>query len=209
MNSNPDVSHRQWEPIAAALAESGWIVLPEALPHVLLEALRAECNDHLARGEMRQAAIGHHSERVVESAIRGDHILWFEGNTPAQLAWLEHMDSLGDHLNRTLYLGLRDYECHFASYAPGSYYRKHYDCFHNDDARVVTTVLYLHSQWQEGDGGELVLYGPTDGEQILARIQPRPGTLVVFLSAKFPHEVLATRRERASVSGWFRRSPAF
>jgi hypothetical protein len=33
----------------------------------------------------------------------------------------------------------------------------------------------------------------------------RGGTLVVFLSDRFPHEVLPARRERLSLAGWFRR----
>lgn len=205
MTATLETSYGHWEPAAAALAEAGWIVLPEAVPDRLIRALGAECSEHLAHGELSPAAIGHRSERVVQTTIRGDRILWFEGDTPAQRAWLERMDSLRVFLNRTLYLGLRGYECHFASYPPGSYYRQHYDCFRDDDSRVVTTVLYLHSQWNDGDGGELVLYDRRDTDRVLTRIQPRPGTLVVFLSADFPHEVLLTQRERASVSGWFRR----
>ena len=162
---------------------------------------------HVVRGELRQAAIGHHDDRVIETAIRADHILWFEGDTPAQRAWLDCMQDLRGYLNRTLYLGLQDYECHFANYGPGSYYRKHYDCFHDDDARVVTTVLYLTSGWSEHDGGQLVLYDRADDERVLCTIEPEAGTLAVFLSAVFPHEVLPTCRERASITGWFRRRP--
>ena len=36
-------------------------------------------------------------------------------------------------------------------------------------------------------------------------VLPRGGTLVVFLSDRFPHEVLPARRERLSLAGWFRR----
>jgi SM-20-related protein len=33
---------------------------------------------------------------------------------------------------------------------------------------------------------------------------PTYGTLVVFLSDEFPHEVLKAHRDRYSIAGWFR-----
>jgi len=35
-------------------------------------------------------------------------------------------------------------------------------------------------------------------------VLPQLGTLVVFLSEEFPHEVLAAQRDRYSIAGWFR-----
>ena len=35
-------------------------------------------------------------------------------------------------------------------------------------------------------------------------VQPLGGTLVCFLAERFEHEVLPARRERLSVTGWFR-----
>jgi len=34
-------------------------------------------------------------------------------------------------------------------------------------------------------------------------VEPRLGTLVVFLSELFPHEVLPSNRDRLSLTGWF------
>ena len=34
---------------------------------------------------------------------------------------------------------------------------------------------------------------------------PAAGTLVVFMSGDFPHEVLPASRERLSLTGWYRR----
>ena len=55
------------------------------------------------------------------------------------------------------------------------------------------------------DGGELRLYLGTGSRGRSFDVLPRGGMLVVFLSDRFPHEVLPARRERLSLAGWFRR----
>ena len=42
--------------------------------------------------------------------------------------------------------------------------------------------------------------GSADG----IRVAPAVGTLAVFLSEDFEHEVLPARRDRYSIAGWFR-----
>jgi len=66
-------------------------------------------------------------------------------------------------------------------------------------------VAYLNPDWQEGDGGALRMHFD-DGSQL--DIPPLAGSLVVFLSDRFPHEVLVTQTDRLSLTGWFRRRPA-
>jgi SM-20-related protein len=39
---------------------------------------------------------------------------------------------------------------------------------------------------------------------VLLSVQPLHGTVVVFLSEEFPHEVLPASRDRYSIAGWFR-----
>src|SRR5690554_1726629 len=63
-------------------------------------------------------------------------------------------------LNRTLLLGLDNYETHYALYPPGAGYSRHLDRFKDNPLRTVSVVLYLNSQWQPGDGGELRLHLP-------------------------------------------------
>ena len=80
-------------------------------------------------------------------------------------------------------------------------YARHLDRFRDNDARVLSSVLYLNADWQADDGGALRLHlsdGPLD-------VTPTGGTLALFLSADVEHEVLPARRERLSVAGWFRR----
>ena len=139
----------------------------------------------------------------MQEGIRGDAIQWLEpGQAAVSDRYLALMDSLRGELNRQLYLGLEDFECHFALYEPGAFYQKHVDRFRDDDRRAVSAVLYLNEVWQAEEGGALRLY-PEGAEP--QDVLPQLGTLVVFLSANLPHEVLPATRERLSLTGWFRR----
>ena len=84
-----------------------------------------------------------------------------------------------------------------------TFYKRHVDAFRGQANRVLTTVLYLNHDWLPTDGGQMVLY-PETGDGELARIEPAMGTLAVFLSEEFPHEVLPANRDRFSIAGWYR-----
>ena len=66
----------------------------------------------------------------------------------------------------------------------------------------------MNRDWQPDDGGALVIYDPANEQRELQRIQPEFGTLVLFASERFPHEVLPTRRQRLSLTGWLKSGPA-
>ncbi len=68
---------------------------------------------------------------------------------------------------------------------------------------MLSIVTYLNDDWQDSDGGELIIY-TEDGDNIAERVYPRAGTVVVFLSEVFAHEVLPATRDRYSIAGWFR-----
>lgn len=102
-------------------------------------------------------------------------------------------------LNQSLYLGLEEFECHFAQYPEGSFYKAHKDSFKEADRRTITLITYLNENWQEGDGGELRLYL---GNEILD-IKPYGGTVIGFRSSEILHEVLMSNKERLSLTGWF------
>jgi SM-20-related protein len=106
-------------------------------------------------------------------------------------------------LNQRLFLGLFSFESHYAHYAPGAYYKRHYDAFRGEANRVLSVVCYLNPNWSASDGGELVLYRDEQDREGL-KVVPLYGTVVVFLSEEFPHEVLPASRDRYSVAGWFR-----
>jgi SM-20-related protein len=139
----------------------------------------------------------------VREGIRGDSIDWLEqGQSAACDQYLQTMDALRQALNQAFYLGLEDYESHFALYPPGAIYQKHLDRFRDDDRRTVSAAYYLNDDWQPEHGGALRLY-PQNGPEL--DVLPTAGTLVLFISAELPHEVLPATRERLSLTGWFRR----
>jgi SM-20-related protein len=61
----------------------------------------------------------------------------------------------------------------------------------------------LNPDWPTEAGGELKLWNANN--ELLVTLPPQGGTLVVFMSADMPHEVLAANRSRYSIAGWFRR----
>ena len=187
------------------LAERGWSLQRSFLPQALTLELAAECRRRDAEGALAPAAIGRGEAMEIREGIRGDHILWLEAGQSAVCDhYLALMDELRQSLNQSLFLGLEEFECHFALYPPGAFYKRHLDRFRDDDSRCLTVVTYLNANWQEGDGGALRMYFP-DGSQM--DIPPLAGSLAVFLSGDFPHEVLATHTDRLSLTGWFRRRP--
>lgn len=130
-------------------------------------------------------------------------IYWLESGakTPTQNCLVTPLEDLRVTCNQTLYLGLASLEGHYAIYEAGAFYSRHLDAFRDDDSRVLSVVLYLNDHWQQGDGGELVLYAP---EAVI--IEPMGGTLVVFLSRDIEHEVLESHTMRKSYVGWFKRN---
>ena len=175
------------------------------LPEDMIATLRAEARRLQAQGVFRPAGIGAGGDFRKREDIRGDEIHWIEADSaPAALRPpLLAFEELRLAVNRELQLGLFDFECHLARYAPGAGYQRHYDQLRDDGHRQLTVTLYLNENWREADGGLLRVY-LEDGERTL-EVMPEGGTLVAFLSARFAHEVLPCTRERFSLTGWFRR----
>lgn len=204
MSEHPSLE--QLSSIVDDLAEQGWSLQPAFISQALTLELAQECRKRAAQGALLPASIGRGQALAVQEGIRGDHIQWLEpGQSQACDQYLSKLELLRVAINQGLYLGLEDYESHFALYPPGAFYKKHLDRFRDDDRRAVSVVLYLNQEWQAEEGGELRLHLP-DGE--LRDVQPQAGVLAVFLSADMPHEVLPAQRERLSLTGWFRRRGA-
>jgi SM-20-related protein len=185
------------------LAANGWSQQNIFLPLDLTRALAAECRKRAAEGELAPAAVGRGPLSEVREGIRGDHIQWIEpGQADACDSYLGLMDSLREAMNRGLFLGLEDFESHFAMYSPGAFYLRHLDRFRDDDRRMVSAVVYLNDAWLPEHGGQLRMYLDESAEY---DVVPVGGCLVVFLSGEVPHEVLPATRERLSLTGWFRR----
>jgi SM-20-related protein len=192
--------------IADLVATQGYAVVEDFLPVAMIATLAQEAQAFRATGQMCRAGVGKAAEASVSDDLRGDFIHWLEAEqcSPAQHAYLDGLEILRQQINRSLYLGLFDFEGHFAIYPPGAFYRKHLDQFQQDSRRALTCILYLNQEWQEADGGKLRLYLEESGEGESLAIAPRGGTLVTFLSSRFWHEVLPATKERLSITGWFR-----
>ncbi|WP_329604999.1 2OG-Fe(II) oxygenase [Undibacterium flavidum] len=149
------------------------------------------------------ARVGGHQQVGLHTQLRSDQIAWLEaGQSLVCDAYLVMMEQLRVYLNQSLYLGLDNYETHFSFYSPGASYSKHLDRFHNDDARVISVVIYLNENWCIEQGGALRLHPHQLPTLDIAPIACR---MVVFLSAEMLHEVLPATRDRMSLTGWFRR----
>ena len=192
--------------IADSLALRGWMVVDDFIEPALTAALLGECRASKERGDFHNAAVGGGKGRRTRPQIRSDEILWMQppGSSDAQRGCLERFERLRLLLNRTLQLGLLDFECHFACYARGAFYTRHIDQLRGDDHRKLSCVLYLNENWIAEEGGELRVYLNGDGAEF-EDVLPQGGRLVVFLSAQFAHEVLPATRERMSIAGWFRK----
>lgn len=201
---HPPPSESLLDQIADALAGPGFIILDQPLPASLINGLI----DNLIaqQAEFKPAGVGRQGDYQRNQDIRGDAIQWLEPGNPAVTEFLRWMDKLRLGINQRLFLGLFDYECHYAVYPPGAFYQKHRDAFRGNPGRKLSTVLYLNPGWDLMAGGELVLYDEA-GKDTLACLAPECGKLVLFLSEDFPHEVLPATQPRQSIAGWFRIKP--
>ncbi|MBN7824925.1 2OG-Fe(II) oxygenase [Bowmanella dokdonensis] len=178
------------------------MVVPDLIPMQLAQALLEEVTAFNEQ-QFQQAAIGREQQQQQNPFVRTDAIRWLSQQSSAQAQFLCLMEQLRVELNRRLFMGLFDYECHFAHYAPGDFYKKHLDAFKGKTNRILSTVLYLNPGWTADDGGELLMYEKDDKQPFL-KLTPLFGQMVIFLSERFPHEVLAAKRDRYSIAGWFR-----
>lgn len=202
MNQTTGLSEQQVDDIADALSNTGYIYLQDFLPEQLVTGLRQEAVN-LAEKSFTLAGIGRQHSQNVDTQVRTDSTLWFDGQTPAQQAYLDVMEQLRIGLNRRLFMGLFDFECHYSHYKKGDFYQRHLDAFKGKSNRILSTVFYLNPDWSEEEGGELCLYAQ-DAPSKLLKVLPLFNQCIIFLSDTFPHEVLESQNDRYSIAGWYR-----
>ena len=206
---SPDAPFTDFDGLADDLSEAGYVVVPDFLGRQTGETLVEEITTLWNDGSYRAAAVGRGDERQIRAEIRSDHVRWLDPTalTTPQAGYWEQMERLRVALNRTLYLGLFDLEAHLACFPAGAHYKAHLDRHRESEVRQLSAIIYLNPEWSTEDGGELRLY--TDRESgtggPFLDVIPGFGKLVLFLSGDFWHEVLPARRERHSITGWFRR----
>ncbi|MDX1598237.1 MAG: 2OG-Fe(II) oxygenase [Marinobacter sp.] len=197
----------EWlDELAEGLTESGWVSLDvsDHLGDDLLVALRDEVRILDVTDAMKKAGIGRGADLTRDRSVRRDRIAWLHGLTPPQRELFRCLERIREGLNRRLFLGLKRYEAHYATYQSGDFYRKHLDSFAGRASRVVSLVLYFNEDWQPADGGELQVFNRDNQDEVCGLILPEMGRMVLFLSEEIPHEVLPANRARYSLACWFR-----
>jgi len=192
------------ERVCAAIAAQSYAIVPEFLPAGAVAALAAEARRRDAAGEFHAARIGHGEAKLQNGEIRGDRTAWLDelAHASAERPFWRALEALRLVVNERFFLGLFAFEGHYALYPPGTFYRRHRDTFRDDDARVLSCVLYLNEGWTAADGGALRIHVSATRT---CDVLPVAGTLVCFLAARYEHEVLPATRDRLAVTGWFRR----
>ena len=159
-------------------------------------------------------------QRTVISQVRNTSIEWLDILNPKseiESKLLKYLDAFRMKLSEELSLDLSfdDTEVLYARYPMGGFYKKHCDSHEmrvggpyklRDTERKLSLILYVNQHdWSPKDGGELRMYG---NEFSLwpdhIDVSPIPGTLLLFESPDFVHEVLPTEVCRRAVVGWFR-----
>ena len=187
--------------ILTDLSEQSWSIQDNFLAPELIQQLAEECRNQYALGQLHEAGVGKANQFAIKKSVRGDQIRWLEtGMSTCTDLYLDEMNKLRLLLNEQLFLGLKNSENHFAVYTSGAFYQKHVDRFRDDDSRIISSVLYLNSDWEPKHGGELRLHLNTQ----LYDIAPIANRLVLFISADIWHEVLPAKAERLSLTGWFK-----
>ena len=202
ITSNDHVNEHLFSRIASDLIEKGYSIHVTALAPALTDSLLQHVmvmDEH----NFDPAGIGRKQDQTVNNFVRRDEICWINGDSAAGRDWLDWSSQLQHYLNKRLFLGLFSFESHFAHYGVGDFYKRHLDAFKGQNNRILSLVVYLNPSWTLDDGGELILY-VDEHDHTGTKVTPTLGTITVFLSEEFPHEVLPAKRDRYSIAGWFR-----
>lgn len=193
--------------ISSEIYQKSYVIVDNFVDEDFRKALLSEQINLVNQGKFRHAAIGKGGQKQVRTEIRSDEVLWMDPEelSPLQADYWGKIEEIRKVLNQRCFLGLRSFEGHFARYPVGSFYKRHLDQFHAVPHRVITVILYLNDSWNLEDEGVLRMYLPQeDGTELIEDVLPLGGRLVVFLSGEIPHEVLPTKKERISITGWLR-----
>ena len=154
-------------------------------------------------GLFKSAKIGLKVHAHNNDRIRTDEIYWLdnESDEPAINAYLKKTNSIINILNQSLFLGLFEFETHFAAYPTGAFYKKHVDQFATTKTRKISCVYYLNQDWRQEFGGELKLYNKE--EQLIQSVIPQGNRFICF-NSELPHEVCMTHQPRYSITGWMK-----
>jgi SM-20-related protein len=184
--------------VAEQLGSKGLCICPGFLSPINLMKTADDLDEARSTGKFREAQVGRGD---ATKGIRSDETCWLDRGTQnlAQAKLWKKIDLLKQAFNRGLFLGLTDFQGHYASYPEGGSYQRHRDCHRSDSNRVVSLIIYLNRDWVSADGGRLRVYA----DESFQDVDPVGGTLVCFMSRESEHEVLISHKRRASFTGWF------
>ena len=190
--------------LADSLVERCYCILDDAIPEDLLIKL-IEQSRALDSDDLELAGIGRDDLQQTNPQVRKNQIAWIiHGENAVSTTFHDWLESIQTYLNRTLFMGLFDVEAHYARYRIGDFYKRHVDAFVGQSNRKLSVVFYLNDEWTEENGGELWVYESEMAKEPFARVLPKKGRLVAFLSERFPHEVRPSHKTRHSIAAWFR-----
>jgi SM-20-related protein len=192
--------------VADNLAEHGYAIIDNFLDRKETELL-VEL-DEFQNGllHMRKAGVGQQSDFRINESIRGDYIRWIDkanvasgaSAVPPLKLYIDRLTGMMKFINRALFLSLKDIELHMTVYPAGAYYKRHLDQFKPGDHRKLSVICYLNEDWTDDLGGQLRMYLKSGTKDVL----PLAGRLVCFRSDMIEHEVLPSKKERLSITGW-------
>lgn len=169
----------------------------------LSQHLKKNLLNLLSQNKLQEAGTGNNLLVSHDKAIRSDSIYWLDRahNNEYENDFLDQIDDFVKYLNRSCFAGINAYEFHYSLYEVGSFYKKHLDQFNNNPSRKYSMISYLNDDWQESDGGQLMIYQNYNNK----KVNPTQGKTVFFKSNELQHEVLVTQKQRMSITGWLKR----
>lgn len=186
------------------LAMNDYVVVDDFISDDQYKGIMSFFRDMEEEDKLKKAGIGTQQEFQINAEIRGDFIYWLDEERDIRLSSVFTLfNELKQKLARYCYLSLSGSEFHIAKYPAGSYYHRHLDQFNERSNRQITVLIYLNKDWKKGNGGELVIY--KDEKEIL--VEPVAKRLLLFKSGVIEHEVLTTRVDRYSLTGWLLHQP--
>jgi Rps23 Pro-64 3,4-dihydroxylase Tpa1-like proline 4-hydroxylase len=168
----------------------------------LSQHLKQNILTHLQKNELVKAGTGNDGKLNFDHSVRGDSIYWLDRkhDDVYENEFLDQIDDFIVYLNKSCFAGIRSYEFHYSLYEIGTFYKKHTDQFQDNSNRKYSMISYLNDNWEQGDGGELMIYQNYNNKAI----SPLNGKTVLFKSNELQHEVLVTNKQRLSVTGWLK-----
>ena len=189
--------------LSHSIFTQGYYIIDDFLELKHYQTLRATAIELHEKGQFKSAKIGLKLNAQQDTNIRSDEICWLDDHAtdPAIKAYLSQTKRIAQILNHSLFLGLFEFETHFAAYQPGSFYKKHVDQFATTQDRKLSCVYYLNNEWHQQYGGELNLY--TTEDKLIRSISPQGNRFICF-NSELPHEVCLTHQPRYSIAGWMK-----